>query len=81
VIDVKDGVVQRAVVFLEDRRVLYAPDEVEVPQHCVESVLGVRQFLTDQLGRGGVPEDVAESLRAMRAAARKFLNRRRPRPA
>jgi len=66
--------VQRALVFLEDRRVLYAPDEVEVPQHCVESVLRVRQFLTDQLGRGGVPEDVAESLRAMRAAARKFLD-------
>jgi hypothetical protein len=66
--------VRRTLVFLEDRRVLYAPDEVEVPQHCVESVLRIREFLTGQLGYGGVPDDVADSLRAMRPAARKFLD-------
>lgn len=66
--------VRRTLVFLEDRRVLYAPDEVEVPRHCVESVLRIREFLTDQLGRGGLPDDVADSLRAMRAPARKFLD-------
>jgi hypothetical protein len=65
--------VRRTLVFLEDRRVLYAPDEVEVPWHCVEPVLRIRAFLTDQLGLGGVPDDVAGSL-AMRAAARKFLD-------
>lgn len=66
--------VRRTLVFLEDRRVPYAPDEVEVPQHCVDSALRIREFLTDQLGLGGVPNDVAGSLRAMRAAARKFLD-------
>jgi hypothetical protein len=66
--------VRRTLGFLEDRRVLYAPDEAEEPQHCVDSVLRIREFLTDQLGRGGVPEDVSDSLRAMRAAARKFLD-------
>ncbi len=31
-----DGaVVKRVVAFLEDRRVLYAPSEMEVPEHCV----------------------------------------------
>lgn len=53
---------------------LYAPEEVEVPQHCVESVVRIREFLTDQLGMGGVPDDVAASLRAMQAAGRKFLD-------
>ena len=32
-------VARRVLVFLEDRRVLYDPFEVEVPEHCVESVL------------------------------------------
>ena len=67
-------VVRRMLVFLEDRRVLYAADEAEVPGHCVESVLRIREFLTDQLERGGVPDDVSGSLRAMRAACRKFLD-------
>lgn len=67
-------VVRRVLSFLEDRRVLYAPDDAEVPSHCVESVLHIREYLTDELGRGGVPIDVADSLRAMRAACRKFLD-------
>jgi hypothetical protein len=54
--------------------VLYAPDEVEIPAHCVESVLRIREFLTHELGAGGVPNDVADALRAMRAACRKFLD-------
>ncbi len=36
--------------FLEDRRVLYAPDSLEVPSHCVESVLEIRRFLSAELG-------------------------------
>jgi Family of unknown function (DUF6650) len=31
------AVVKRVVAFLEDRRVLYAPSEMEVPEHCVHS--------------------------------------------
>ena len=66
--------VRRTLVFLEDRRVLYAADEAEVPEHCIESVLRIREFLTEELGRGGVPDDISGSLRAMRAACRKFLD-------
>ena len=40
---------RRVVVFLEDRRALYAPSEMAVPQHCVQSVLDIRAFLTAQL--------------------------------
>ncbi|MBM3804832.1 MAG: hypothetical protein FJW26_21295 [Acidimicrobiia bacterium] len=65
----------RVVAFLEDRRVLYAPDELEVPDHCVHSVLDIRRFLTTEIGRLDGAAEVTTSLRAMRAACRKFLDR------
>jgi hypothetical protein len=37
---------RRVLAFLEDRRVLYVPSEMELPQHCVESVLRIREFRT-----------------------------------
>jgi hypothetical protein len=66
---------RRIISFLEDRRVLYSPSELEVPRHCVESVLEIRRFLTSEIG--GLTSDhneLAESLRGMRAACRKFLD-------
>lgn len=66
-------VARRVLAFLEDRRVLYAPSEMEVPHHCVESVFRIREFLTEELGRLSATTDIASSLRAMRAACRKFL--------
>ena len=65
----------RLVVFLYDRRVLHAPHEVEMPEHVVASVLGIRQELADiskQLRAGGRLE---LKLRAMRAACAHFLDR------
>lgn len=66
---------RRVVSFLEDRRVLYAPDEMEVPSHCVHSVMDIRHFLTSELGKLDAGSEFAASLRAMRAACRKFLDR------
>jgi hypothetical protein len=68
------AVVKRVVAFLEDRRVLYAPSEMEVPEHCVQSVIEIRGFLTSELGKLEEPSDLADSLRALRAACRKFLD-------
>jgi hypothetical protein len=66
---------RRVISFLEDRRVLYAPDELEVPAHCVHSVLDIRRSLTVELGKLDHGSELAASLRAMRAACRKFLER------
>jgi hypothetical protein len=66
---------RRVIAFLEDRRVLYAPDEMEVPSHCVHSVLDIRHFLSSELGKLDTSSEFASSLRAMRAACRKFLER------
>jgi hypothetical protein len=42
---------RRVLVFLEDRRVLYDPCEMEVPDHCVRSVIEIRHCLTEELGK------------------------------
>lgn len=66
---------RRVLTFLEDRRVLYDPCEVELPAHCVDSVNRIREFLTVELSGLSQPSDFAANLRAMRAACRKFLSR------
>lgn len=65
---------RRIISFLEDRRVLYNPGSLEVADHCVHSVLEIRKFLTSQIGEIDEKSQLAENLRAMRAACRKFLN-------
>ncbi len=64
----------RVVNFLEDRRVLYVPSEMEVPSHCVTSILEIRSFLTDVLDDLPFESELSQNLRAMRAACRKFLH-------
>jgi hypothetical protein len=69
------SVARRIITFLEDRRVLYEPCEVEVPHHCAHSVIEIRHFLTQELSKQDVSKDIADSLRALRASCRKFLTR------
>ena len=68
------AVAKRVLIFLEDRRVLYTPSEVEIPDHCVESVMIIREFLTNELTNVDENNLISESLRAMRSSCRKFLN-------
>ena len=73
--DVEKEVLTRLVAFLEDRRVLYNPSEVEVPDHCVESVLRIREVLVDLAGRLDRTSELAATLRHMAGACRGFLDR------
>jgi hypothetical protein len=66
---------RRVIAFLEDRRVLYEPGQMEVPSHCFHSFIEIRHCLTEELGKLGGDSELAASLRAMRAACRKFLER------
>lgn len=68
-------VARRVVTFLEDRRVLYQPSSMECPDHCVQSVLEIRRVLTSEPQSLDSDSDLAQALRAMRAACRKFLDR------
>lgn len=73
-LETERGVAQRVIAFLEDRRVLYSPSEVEVPRHCVHSVIEIRHSLTKELGTLDRNASIEQSLSAMRAACRKFLD-------
>ena len=66
---------RRLITYLEDRRVLYDPCEIEIPAHCVHSVIQIRDLLTQELMRSGQTTEFTASLRALRAACRKFLSR------
>jgi hypothetical protein len=67
-------VARRVLVFLEDRRVLFNPYHLEVAEQCVRSVSDIRRFLTEEIGRHPGDSKLAEHLRGIRAACRKFLD-------
>jgi hypothetical protein len=60
---------------LEDRRVLYSPSEAEVPHHCAQSVIDIRRMLSDALATLGGKGVLADHIRAMGSASRRFLDR------
>ena len=69
------AVARRIVAFLEDRRVLFNAYHLEVEHQCIKSVLDIRRFLTDEIGRLPNESQLTPHIRAMRAACRVFLDR------
>ena len=72
-------VVRDVLTFFEDRRVLYNDYAFEMEQEVVESTLRIREALTDAIQRLGEGSKAVPAMRAMRAAARQFLDRPRDR--
>jgi hypothetical protein len=60
--------------FLEDRRVLYNPAELEMPHHCVSSIIEIRHFLTSEIDGLKDGSRLKLNLKIMRAACRRFLD-------
>ncbi len=67
-------IAEKVITYLEDRRVLYNPYELESPKHCVESINQIRVFLTEQLYDLDRDSELSQTLRAMRDACRKTLD-------
>jgi hypothetical protein len=67
-------IAKSVVTFLEDRRVLYNPTELELPHHCISSVLEIRHFLTEKMTELDQNSELVKNLRTMRSACRKFLD-------
>lgn len=65
---------RRLLVYLEDRRALYHPYDMEVGDYVVDSVLEIRRRLGEDLEDVDKRSVVGESLMAMRAACRRFLD-------
>jgi hypothetical protein len=64
---------ERVLTFLEDRRVLFNDYHVEDERHCLQSATEIRGFLTEEIGEAHRKE-LVDSLRAIRAACRKFMD-------
>jgi len=60
--------------FLEDRRVLFNASALEVPEHCVSSIIEIRHFLTESLNGLSDSSPLTANIRLMRGACRKFLD-------
>jgi hypothetical protein len=67
-------VAKRLMTYLEDRRALYQPYEMETSRYVVQSIMDMRQRLTADLEQLERSSPLAQSIAAMRAACRKFLN-------
>ncbi len=65
---------KQIITFLEDKRVLYNDYSIEVPEHCIHSIMYIRQFLTDKLMEWDDIENLTEHLNIIRAECRKFLD-------
>jgi hypothetical protein len=65
---------RRVITFLEDRRLLFGERHYEDELHCVRSAIEIRRFLTDELARAKDGRSLAQSLRALRAAMRAFVD-------
>jgi len=67
-------IARKLIVFLEDRRALYNPYDIEMPDYVAQSIIEIRRELTGILGTIDEKSKLSEHIRAMRAASRKFLN-------
>ena len=70
----ESNIAKSVVNFLEDKRVLYNPTELEIPHHCVDSVIEIRHFLTEKADDLDGKSQLLANLKTMRAACRKFLD-------
>lgn len=68
-------IAKEIIIFLEPRRVLYVPSEMEVPEHCVSSVIEIRNFFTNQMININQKSELYRYVSAMRLSCNKFLNK------
>jgi hypothetical protein len=64
--------------FLEDRRVLYVAQQLEVQDHVERSVLDIRKRCTDTLTAISERAPARKHIQAIRAACRRFLDEPHP---
>jgi hypothetical protein len=67
-------VARRVVTFLEDRRLLFGKRHAEDELECVHSAVMSRAFLTEEPTKAKAGKSLSDSLRAMRAAFRQFVD-------
>lgn len=64
----------RIIRYLENRRVLFNPSEMESPTYCVKSAIQIREYLTSEMQNMNANSKLFEFVKA-EIAARKFTDR------
>jgi hypothetical protein len=64
----------KIIYYLEDRRALFYPFDMEVPYHVIESIMQIRSYLTDILQEIDPGSSLIPNIKLMRAACRKYLD-------
>ncbi|MEG0077402.1 MAG: DUF6650 family protein [Anaerorhabdus sp.] len=67
-------IARRIIIFLEPRRVLYAPMGIEALCSSIDSVGKIKDYLTLELQKIQSESNLSEYLRGMRKACNKFLS-------
>jgi hypothetical protein len=73
--ELERDVVRKLIIFLEDKRALYIEYDREVRDYVKQSLLQIRDALTDAVKDVGDSSPARDSLRMMRAACRAFDNK------
>lgn len=68
-------IARRLLAYLADRRALYNPYNSETGDYVVRSIIDIRKQLTDELMKIDNASFLSNSIIAMRAACREFLDR------
>jgi hypothetical protein len=71
---VESDVAREVIVFLEDRRVLYGPEQQEGASYCRQSVELIRELLTEKMPQLSSNGEINRLLRALRTQCRKFCD-------
>jgi hypothetical protein len=66
--------IRKLIVFLEDRRALFAPYDPGIAHHSIFSANRIREECTEVLKDLSESSPAATSLRAMRAACRRYMD-------
>jgi hypothetical protein len=68
-------VARQVITTVETRRVLFSTYTNEVPSECIQSVLEIRQFLTQMISNPGIGPELTSALRLIRGSCVRFLER------
>jgi hypothetical protein len=66
-------VIRAVITFLEDKRALYVPHDVELADYVNQAMLQIRDELTKAIAKLDDKSRASESLRIMRGACRTFM--------
>lgn len=72
--EMERNIARRIVIFLEPRRVLYAPMGIEALCSSIESLVKIKDYLTTEIQNMHEDSELSSYTRAMRKACNKFLS-------